>query len=354
MATTEQEASPGLPVEVSKINRSLKQLWEQGGETLTKASLVNFAIYSEAPDALRFNSNLMAEVTRDHACRAILLAVNPAAVDRRVQAWITAHCHVSRAGSKQVCSEQVSVLLEGVDQTAMQNILFSNLDSDLPLYFWWQGQFSEQTNSPQLWTWVDRLFFDSQGWREPAEQMRILQHSIRGSGSHAVLCDLNWRRLYYLRGALAQSLDHPGAWEKLNNIDRLVISHDPEYWTTAVLLASWMARQLGWELRGQGGAQGCYTFALPAGDRQVQVELSAVPGPWVSRVEVVDTAGARFQLAWNGTFLITSLSDYPDVKSLSPAGGTSLASVVSEELSRGEEHRTYLAALALADQIWAA
>src|SRR5690242_5474896 len=98
-----EDLARGLPVEVSKIGRSLKQFWEQGGEMLTKASLINFAVYSEAQDALSFNSRLMASVTRENACRVILLAANPAAATPRVQAWISAHCHVSRAGSKQVC-----------------------------------------------------------------------------------------------------------------------------------------------------------------------------------------------------------------------------------------------------------
>ena len=77
--------SRGMPVEVSKINRSLTQLWEQESAELSKASLVNFAVYSEASDALSFNTQLMFEVTRQHACRVILLAANPSALKLRVQ-----------------------------------------------------------------------------------------------------------------------------------------------------------------------------------------------------------------------------------------------------------------------------
>jgi hypothetical protein len=68
-----------MPVEVAQVNRSLKALWEQEGDVLTKASLINFAVYSEAPDALSVNTQLMEEITREHACRVILLAANPAA-----------------------------------------------------------------------------------------------------------------------------------------------------------------------------------------------------------------------------------------------------------------------------------
>jgi hypothetical protein len=91
-----EDLARGMPVDVTGINRGLKQIFEQEGEVLTRASLVNFAVYSEAPDALSFNSRLMSGVTQDNACRVVLLAVNPAASLRRVQAWISAHC--SRAG----------------------------------------------------------------------------------------------------------------------------------------------------------------------------------------------------------------------------------------------------------------
>src|SRR3984957_7685518 len=92
-----QDLVRGMPVDVAQINRSLKALWEQEGTVLTRASLINFAVYSEAPDALSANTQLMEQVTREHACRIILLAVNPAASKQRVQAWISAHCHVTGA-----------------------------------------------------------------------------------------------------------------------------------------------------------------------------------------------------------------------------------------------------------------
>ena len=51
----------GLPVEIGRSSGELKKLWEQGGEMMTRASLINLAVYSEAPDSL----------SREHAdCRA--------------------------------------------------------------------------------------------------------------------------------------------------------------------------------------------------------------------------------------------------------------------------------------------
>ena len=55
----------------------------------------------------------------------IVIGADPSAKENRVEAWISAHCHVSRAGSKQVCSEQLSFLLEGPCTSLLPNIVFS-------------------------------------------------------------------------------------------------------------------------------------------------------------------------------------------------------------------------------------
>jgi glucose-6-phosphate dehydrogenase assembly protein OpcA len=342
------DLSRGMPVEVARVIRSLKTLWEKEGEVMTRASSINFAVYSEAADALNFNTGLMSEVTRGHACRVILLASNPSARKERVQAWISAHCHVMRTGGRQVCSEQIAFLLEKSTPDIVRNILFSHLDSDLPLYLWWQGQFSDQIDH-QLWNWVDRVFFDSHSWREPTRQMQLLRGSIATSKTRTILCDLNWRRLIYLRLAVAQLFDHPWALGQKNSIRTLEISHDPEYWTTAVLLVSWLACQLDWKLEQKGESE--YQFKSENADQTVAVKLVALPGPWISKVKIEFSEGG-LEVFWNGDFLEASLINQQTIKQMLPAGRTSLADLVDEELSRGGEHSTYLEALKIAEKLW--
>jgi len=343
-----QDLSRGMPVDVAQVNWSLKALWEQEEDVVTRASLVNFVVYSEAADALNFNTCLMAEITREHACRVILLAVNSLAPTQRVQAWISAHCHVTRAGARQVCSEQIAFLLERCKPDVVQNILFSHLDSDLPLYLWWQGQFSDQIDH-QLWNWVDRLFFDSHAWREPVRQMQLLRRSVATTRSRTVLCDLNWRRLIYFRLAVAQFFDHPWALEQKDAICTVEISHDPEYWTTAVLLISWLASRLGWKLEEKGDPE--YRFRSAESGGKVVVKLIALPGPSIGQVKVGFNEGG-LDIVWVGEFLEATLINQQKIKQMLPAGGTSLANLVNEELMRGGEHRTYLDALEIAERLW--
>ena len=107
MVAPTETFAPGLPVEIGKIDRELKKLWAESGSERTRASLMNLAVYSEAPGSLPRNTEIIFKITEDHACRAIVISANPGAKENRVEAWISAHCPVSRAGSKQICSEQL-------------------------------------------------------------------------------------------------------------------------------------------------------------------------------------------------------------------------------------------------------
>src|SRR5207244_4667338 len=105
--------SLGIPVEIGRIDQELKKLWEQSEGATTRASLVNLAVYCEAPGSLEKNTQLIAKIAENHACRAIVIGADCKTKENRIEAWISAHCHISRTGSKQICSEQISFLLEG-------------------------------------------------------------------------------------------------------------------------------------------------------------------------------------------------------------------------------------------------
>src|ERR1051326_1984349 len=178
MAPITETYSLGAPVDVGEIDHELKKLWLESRGAATRASLMNLAVYSEELGSLERNTQLMAKITENHACRAIVIEADCTAEADGVDAWISAHCHVATAGSKQVCSEQISFRLNGGCTTQLPNIVLSHLDSDLPLYLWWQQEFAEPID-PQLWAWVDRVIYDSQAWKDFHAQMRLVDSSGR-------------------------------------------------------------------------------------------------------------------------------------------------------------------------------
>src|ERR1043166_527809 len=241
--------SLGLPVEVSKIDQELKKLWQESQGAATRASLVNLAVYSEDAGSLTKNTQVMATITENHACRAIVIEADCNAPENRVEAWISAHCHVSGVGSKQVCSEQISFLLKGPCTTLLPSIVFSHLDSDLPFFLWWQARFRSPMD-PQLWSWVDHLIYDSQTFAYFTDQMKLVQTARKEAGQRIVLCDLNWTRLDKIRAAVAQFFDHPSAHHHFGKIQEVKITFGRGYRSTAMLLAGWLAAQLRWRAEG--------------------------------------------------------------------------------------------------------
>jgi len=182
--------SLGAPVEIGKIEKELKKLWAEGEGAMTRASLINLAVYSEKSNSLGENTQLMSQLTENHACRAIVIEANRMAAENQAEAWISAHCHVSRAGSRQICSEQVSFRLGGPCTALLTSIVFSHLDSDLPFYLWWQAEFRAPMD-PLLWSWVDHLIYDSQTWQDTKAQLALVDVARKEADGRMVLCDLN-------------------------------------------------------------------------------------------------------------------------------------------------------------------
>lgn len=332
--------SPGIAVEIGKIDRELKKLWAEGGGAKTRASLINLAVYSEAPDSLPENTRIISEITEDHACRAIVIGANPAAKENRVEAWINVHCHVSRAGSRQVCSEQLSFLLDGPSARLLPNIVFSQLDSDLPFYLWWQGEFSDPMD-PQLWAWVDRVIYDSQTWKDFGVQMERVETAQAKAKQRIVLCDLNWTRLVQIRLALAQFFDPPASQSSLDKIEGVEIDFAPGFRSTAVLLAGWLSAQLGWS-DGTAKSENALNFRGKDG-REIAVSLREKAGEPISRCSV-RSGKTEFRVAH------ASKADLLDVASGNrscrmPAGHNDTVRLMGEELMRGGPHKVYLRAM---------
>jgi glucose-6-phosphate dehydrogenase assembly protein OpcA len=344
MPATTETYSLGLPVEIGRIDQQLKKLWEQGEGAMTRASLVNLAVYSEEPDSLEKNTQLIAKIAENHACRAIVIGADCKAKQNRVEAWISAHCHVSRAGSKQICSEQISFLLEGPCTKLLPGIVFSHLDSDLPFYLWWQEEFHEPMDA-QLWAWVDRVIYDSQTWKSFPAQMHLVETAQQEARQRIVLCDLNWTRLDKVRFALAQFFDHPASHHHFSKIKKVRIDFAPGYRSTAILFAGWLAAQLNW--RADKATAHKLQFIGPA-DRKIDIELRERSGEPICEI-ALETSEMEFLVthAECGDLLEVSRrkSGEKHIPQLMPAGRNDPVSLMSEELMRGGPHDVYLHAV---------
>lgn len=340
----------GFPVELTAIGKELKKLWESSGGTQTRASLINFAVYFRGTDAATPNTQLINEFTRQHACRALLICHEPESPENKVSAFINAHCHLTRAGAKQICCEQISFFFEGKTISRMANTIFANLDSDLPLYLWWQGEFPENIDA-SLWSRVDRLIYDSQTWANPKEQFLRLQASLAEAQTNLILCDLNWARSLHLRQALAQMFDHEENLTILANLTTVTIAHAPEYRSTALLLTSWLAAQL--KLQAPKPDGNGYIFHHADG-RPIQIELRSEPGRSLSICELSDgTNTVRVHRDQQGDFFRVEvrLADGKLYHHLLPAGSNTTTALLLWEIGGGSRHRIYHRAVQIIDTL---
>src|SRR5437660_7459841 len=337
--------SLGLPVEVSKIDQELKKLWQESEGAAARASIMNLAVYSEESGSLNSNTQLMAKITENHACRAIVIEADCRAKENSVDAWISAHCHVSHVGSKQVCSEQISFLLKGGCTTLLPNIVFSHLDSDLPFYLWWQEEFREPMD-PQLWAWVDRVIYDSQVWNDFRAQKRLVESAQEEAKQRIVLCDLNWTRLDNVRFALAQFFDHPASHHHFAKIRKLRIDFAPGFRSTAVLFAGWLSAQFNW--RADRAKSSHELRFISSSGRKLDVELHERPGEPIGEVALA-TPEVEFLVAHAkcGDLLEVSRGNPGEKRTpqLMPAAKNDPVSLMSEELMRGGPHHVYLHAV---------
>jgi len=201
-------ANLGKPVEISQISRELKKLWE-ADEAATNASLMNLVVYSERAGTLTENSRTVFDFTKDHACRAILVEMQRDTSELSAEAWITAHCHLA-GGSKTVCCEQISFLLKGRAIGRLRNTLFANLNSDLPLVFWWQGELSDLFEE-RLYKHTDRFLFDSSDWSNAVTGYKQITQALSETQGQLVVQDMEWTRTFGYRLALAGLFDDPVA-----------------------------------------------------------------------------------------------------------------------------------------------
>ena len=337
--TADPDACPELGVEVpvGQIEKELRQLWEQD-DARTNASLMNLVVYSEKRGALVENSAIVRDLTREHACRAILVEIDRYVTEPTLRAWITAHCHLAH-GRKTVCCEQIAFRLTGKVTGRFRNTVFAHLNSDLPLVFWWQGELSDILTE-RLVSVMDRLIVDSSAWEDPAAGFRRIEMAS-ALNSGLILQDHAWTRTWQFRLGVASVFDDPAAQKVLPQVDRVEIRHHRGHRNSALLLLAWLASQAGW--RDRPSIQG-FSFVNPAGGTITVALERCEDGPPLS--EVVLRAGdrkARISQAAGADFVERHV-EAPGyhVSSMAPADPVAPEALVALQLARGGKNSLFM------------
>lgn len=351
--TTMNTESLGKEVPVKQIDSALREFFASD-EGVARASLMNLAIYSESVDRVNENTELIHELTRNHACRALLIVSQPEG-EREVHAWVQAHCNIGSGGEKAVCSEQVSFFLGGSSADLVRNIVFAHLDADLPLTFWWQGELSDVFED-RLYSRIHRLIVDSRTWADPAAQFLRLANSVKDGGASYVMHDLAFTQSNQLREAVAICFDDPAALEQIEVLSEAEIYYSASHHMTAIWMVAWLANRLGLELNSKQSSEGHYVFAGQGGrngvfhirlvENQGSGDVSETVSP-ISKLSILaGREGARFDIirstdGQDGVFwqLKRAIPLRPGTSDLWPVRSYGYAGLIGEILMRAGRNR---------------
>ena len=326
----------GIEVPVSAIDGELRKLWEQD-EARTNASLMNLVVYSEKAGTLIANSEIIRDLTREHACRAILVGIDRDEPEPSLRAWITAHCHLAD-GRKSVCCEQIAFHLTGRVTGRFRNTVFAHLNSDLPLIFWWQGELS-QIFTERLVSVMDRFIIDSSVWGDPGASFEMIEECSQAN-PELIIQDHAWTRSWQFRVGIASLFDDPAAQKALPDIHAVEISFHPDHRNSALQVLAWLAVQAGWK---DVKSSGSLAFESATGVAISVAMTSDSAGPPLSSVAI---------RAKNTTIRISQKSGASHVErhietagyhatSLSPVDPSTPAELVAVQLSRGGKNSLY-------------
>jgi glucose-6-phosphate dehydrogenase assembly protein OpcA len=335
----------GQEVPVASIDKELRKLWDDD-DVHTNASLINLVTCSEQVGSLRQNSAIIRELTREHACRAILVEFDRTVEIPSIRAWITAHCHLI-AGKKSVCCEQIAFAFTGRVTGRFRNTVFGHLNSDLPLVFWWQGGLSDVFRE-RLSSVIDRLVIDSSSWADPAADFARLNDAVASSTLDLVVQDLAWTRTWQYRLSLAGMFDDPLALSALPEMSEVRIIHHPQHRSSALQLLAWISVQASWRsgldlaATHDGTAE---TFPMES-KSGTQIVATLVADPAAAPISLLELTAPQITLklsrAAGAAHLIREqITPGKTQTSLAPADPDDDAGLVGAQLARGGKNTLY-------------
>lgn len=284
----------GIPfsIEVERIEEELSRLWKTAADAvegereapITRAASLNLVIYSERHDGAENYPRVLSELTEEVPCRVILLLAEPHAPKSSVDAWISTYCLPQR-DAKQVCSEQITMLVQGTLVQTISTEVLSFLIPDLPVVLWWDAAILQRKDLfARFARSVDHVVFDSASIRSVVEA-RELHTLLHSWSAHVSFGDLSWTRLAPWQSLTAQFFDVGHCRAMLATLDAINVTYESgsdlevNGFLQAFLYVGWLASRLRWqeEFRPKQVSSSKWEWQFTHEKGKVRVQLEARP-----------------------------------------------------------------------------
>jgi len=315
-------------------------------------------------------TNLVAEVTRQNPCRAIIMILEPEAASSGLEAWVSAHCHLPVAGEKQVCSEQVTIRAPGEAVQGLASVVLPLTVSGLPIFLWWRaGEFSPPPYFDDILRVTQHVIVDTARFSPVGRHLQDLAAWVHKFSGRIQLTDLNWSRITPWRELIAQCFDSPERRPYLDRLTEVRIEYEQDsarlvtQRAQGLLLTGWLASRLGWEFlmseRREEAQPRTFYFKSAAGRVKVERNLKRVD----NACGVCFTIELRAEGASPARFSFTRGQDGKVVKTVAEVPGSlpmgrsvrvevlDELEILNEELKLGVRDRLYEEALSSVAQM---
>jgi glucose-6-phosphate dehydrogenase assembly protein OpcA len=317
----------GKTLDVEIVERQLTHLWAETANdpkdasdtsaehAVLRARVANLLVFAAQEEVFNEVRDLLAELTATHPSRVLTMLGIRDAKDQDIEMSVDSTCQSDkRGGGKRLSCEQITLMAFGKFVSELPSAALPLLVPDLSTFLWWR-------NSPRLDDKVldtllratDRLIVDSVEFAHADLDLLEVNKVFNEPRYDQVgVSDLNWARLTFWRGLLADFYDVAPYRIQLEQIERIEIDYvAPEFDSErvapqALLLAGWLGSRLGWTLAKENAITrepNSLTCNFDcAGSRTVVVTLNRVergehkPGRLV-RAELQSSGGSSFRVA---------------------------------------------------------
>jgi len=345
-------------------------MWRSAAETsstksaVTRASALTLLIYTDCQESAREVSNLIAEVTLQNPCRAVLMVVDPKGSPPGLMASVSAHCHMGPEGEKQICSEQITLNARGETGRELTSVVLPLTVSALPIYLWWRaGDFAVPGYFDQILRVTSHLIVDSARFAATRSDLSALAAWSEKHSGRIRLSDLNWARATPWRELVAQCFDSLDRRPYLERIQEVRIEYEMEsarlqtQRAQSLLLTAWLATRLKWQFR-RSESRGenvprTLLFQSAAGEVKVERTLRKVEGggSGVCFSLEIKADGARFSFSrGQDGKVVQTLAEVPGQVSIGRTVRIEVGDeieILNDELLLSGRDRVYEEAMAL-------
>jgi glucose-6-phosphate dehydrogenase assembly protein OpcA len=252
-------------LDVEVVEEQLAELWKQTAgardsddeAAVLRARVANLLVFVGTDAVLAEVREMLAELTARHPSRVLIMHGARTGEDHDIEMSVETICQTdSRSGAKRLSCEELSLKATGRFVSELPSAALPLLVPDLSTFLWWRN--APHAANKVLSTLLrasDRLVIDSAEFAEPlGDLVETNKLYSQPQFNHVGISDLNWARLTFWRGLLADFYDVPSYQSLLAEMDLVEIDYvAPEGGETSVapqafFIAGWLASRLGWKL----------------------------------------------------------------------------------------------------------